>query len=228
MQVSSRPRSDPSAILRLVPRQPTPPERPVVDDRTLLAGVQSGDPALASAFCDRVWPQVERTVRRLLGQDDPDRDDLEQLALIELVGTIDRYRGDCSLDTWSQAVASHVVFKHIRRRRIERLIFTDLLLDDGPYPAPTSHGEHPSVTRQLLARVAALLDGMNHERAWAFVLHDVLGYDLREVAQMTKASVSATQSRLVRGRRELHALIAATPELASMIRGVDAGGEVEG
>jgi RNA polymerase sigma factor (sigma-70 family) len=226
--VSSRQRSDPSAVLRLVPRQPrqaAPPDRPMVDDRTLLAGVRSGDPAVASAFCDRVWPQVERTVRRLLGQGDPDRDDLEQLALIELVGTIDRYRGDCSLDTWSQTVASHVVFKHIRRRRIERQIFTDLLVDDGPYPAPASHDEQRSVTRELLGRVAALLDGMNHERAWAFILHDVLGYDLREVAQMTKASVSATQSRLVRGRRELHALIATTPDLAGMFRGVEDGGD---
>ncbi|MEA2696414.1 MAG: hypothetical protein QOI66_685 [Myxococcales bacterium] len=198
------------------------------DDRTLLAAVRTGDPAVASAFCERVWPQVERTVRRLLGHGDPDRDDLEQLALIELVGTINRYRGDCSLDTWSQTVASHVVFKHIRRRRIERQIFTDLLIEDGPYAAPAAHGELRSVTRDLLARVAALLDGMNHQRAWAFVLHDVLGYDLREVAQMTKASVSATQSRLVRGRRELHALVAATPELASMIRGVADGAEGEG
>jgi RNA polymerase sigma-70 factor, ECF subfamily len=218
--VTARSRLDPSAVLRLVPRPAAgsaPPSRPVLGDDALVAAVQAGDRTVASALCDRVWPQVERTVRRLLGRADPDRDDLGQLSLIELVNTIGRYRGDCSLDTWAQTVTSHVVFKHIRRRRIERQIFTDLLVDDVLHATPLVHTERRSLSRDLLAHIAALLDAMDHQRAWAFVLHDVLGYDLREVAQMTGASVAATQSRLVRGRREPHARIADDPALADLL-----------
>jgi RNA polymerase sigma-70 factor (ECF subfamily) len=205
--------------LRLVPRQgdPAPTSRPVLGDEALVAAVLAGDTTVASALCDRVWPQVERTVRRLLRWADPDFDDLGQLSLIELVNTIGRYRGDCSLDTWAQTVTSHVVFKHIRRRRIERQIFTDLLVDDGLHAMPLVHAERRSLSRDLLTHIAALLDTMDHQRAWAFVLHDVLGYDLREIAQMTSVSVAATQSRLVRGRRELHARIADDPALADLL-----------
>jgi RNA polymerase sigma-70 factor (ECF subfamily) len=191
--------------------------RPALDDSVLLASVRAGDPMVSSALCDRLWPQVDRTIRRLVGRRDADHDDLSQLALIELVSTIGRYRGDCSLDTWAQAVTANVVFKHLRRRRIENRIFADLLVDDdvAPVAAPT-HVERRSASRELLQRIGKHLDGMNERRAWVFMLHDVLGYDLREVAQMTKASVAATQSLLSRGRRELHDRIARDPALAEV------------
>src|SRR5438874_8182655 len=112
----------PGAIsaLRLIPRedQPAPPPSSI-DDDALVAAVRRGDRTIAAVFCQRIGPQVDRTLGRLLGRGDPDRDDVGQLALIELVKSIGRYRGDCSLDTWVQTVTSHMVFKHIRRRRLE-------------------------------------------------------------------------------------------------------------
>jgi RNA polymerase sigma-70 factor (ECF subfamily) len=213
-----------SGALRLVPGAAAgvrPPARPALDDRALVAAVQEGQAQVASALCDRVWPQVDRTVRRLLGWRDSDRDDVAQLSLIEIVNTIGRYRGDCSLDTWAQAVTANVVFKHIRRRRTERRIFSDLLVDDET--AAPVQAEWRSATRELLGRIASHLGEMNVGRAWAFVLHDIFGHDLREVAQMMKASVAATQSRLVRGRRELHKRIAGDPALVDLMQGTGEG-----
>ena len=210
--------------LRLVPREgpgPAPELRVVAaDDRALVAAVKTGDVAVASAFCARVWPSVDRTIRRLLGSHDADRDDVAQLALIELVNTIGRYRGDCSLDAWAQTITSHVIFKHIRRRRLERRIFTDLLSEDAVTVAAPVRDEWRSSTRELLARVAAHLGDMAGERAWAFVMHDILGYDLREIAEMTESSVAAAQSRLVRGRRELHERVAGDPSLVDLLEGM--------
>lgn len=219
---SGRARGD----LRLVPRDaatPPPEPRPARDDAALVASVRAGDVGVASVLCDRVWPQVDRTIRRLLGHRDADRDDVAQLALIELVDTIGRYRGDCSLDSWAQTITSRVIFKHIRRRQIERRIFSDLLVEDVLERGGPLHAERQPAMRQLLGRVAAHLDLMNAARAWAYVMHDLIGYDLREVARMTEASVSATQSRLVRGRRELHERISADPELVELLTELERG-----
>lgn len=205
--------------MRLVPREGQAAASfgaPKLDDQALVAAARSGDPGVAALFCDRLWPQVDRSIRRLVGAHDVDRDDLAQLAMIEIVNTIARYRGDCSLDSWAQTITGHVVYKHLRRRRLERRLFCDLLADDGLNGSPV-HEERRSASREALARVAQLLDGMNERRAWAYVLHDLLGYDLREVAQITGATPAATQSRLVRGRREVHERIENDPELAQAL-----------
>jgi len=207
------------SVLRLVPRG-APAPRPTISDETLVAAMKAGDDSVASALCARVWPAVSRTIARLLGSRDADRDDVGQLALIELVTTIGRYRGDCSLDAWAQTIAAHVVFKHIRRRRLERRIFTDLLAEDAAAVASPVRDESRSSMRELLGRVAAHLGEMRPERAWAFVMHDLFGYDLREIAEMTESSVAAAQSRLVRGRRELHERVGDDPALVDLLSGM--------
>jgi RNA polymerase sigma-70 factor (ECF subfamily) len=188
---------------------------PVMDDETLLAEVRAGNPAVADAFCLRVLPTVDRTVRRLVGRDDNEREDLIQIATVELVKAIGRFRGESSLDTWVTSVTAHVVFKNIRRRPLDRHLSLDLLQDDFLRSTrPTGEGE--LAVREVLSRVLKHLDAIGAKLSWTFVLHDVLGHALVEVAQIMGVSEAAAQSRLVRGRRRLHKRIADDPELANL------------
>lgn len=208
--------------LRVVPspEEGTPQPRlpsPTLDDSQLLSCIRAGDPDAAAALHDRLRPVVERAIRRILGPGDRDQEDLAQQAMIEVVYTIDRFRGDCPLDAWASTVAAHVVFNHIRRRTTERRIFeAGPFDDDDAGPASTHSLSRAATARSTLKRVMTHLDGIDEAKAWTYMLHDVCGYDLREVAQITETSVAAAQSRLVRGRRELHERLAADPELASM------------
>ena len=193
-----------------------PRTAPVMDDAMLLAGVRAGDAQVADAFCRRIWPQVDRTIRRLLGRDDTDREDLSQLAVIELVRTIGGYRGECSLDTWTSAVTAHLVYKHIRRRPLERHVSLDAIHEETVASGRLG-SEGTVAVRQVLGRILHYLDGMGEKLAWAFVLHDVLGYGLRDAAKILGVSEAAAQSRLVRGRTRLHRHIADDPELADLL-----------
>jgi RNA polymerase sigma-70 factor (ECF subfamily) len=199
-----------------VPTVPVAPS-PSFDDSELLAAVRAGDVSAATALHDRVRPQIDRTIIRLLTLDDVDHDDIAQQAMIELVTTIGRYRGDCALDSWTSTITARVVYKHIRRRKIERRIFGTFDPESVALMRSESRTGREAMARTVIPRVLAHLGAIDESRAWTFVLHDVCGYDLREIAQITSVSVTAAQTRLVRGRREVHERIASDPELANLL-----------
>jgi RNA polymerase sigma factor (sigma-70 family) len=192
-----------------------------LDDVQLLSALRSSDAATAEALYERSRGVVERTLRRLLGRGDPDHQDLFQQTMVEIVRTVDRYRGECPLDAWIATLAAHVVYKHIRHRRVERKFMTDAPAPDAP--SSERLGQQVAL-RSTIDRVRQHLTFINPDRAWAFLLHDVLGHDLREVAQIMGISKAAAQSRLVRGRKELHERVAGDPELAGGLERMDGEG----
>ncbi len=221
----SHPARGERAQLRLLrssatPEKPPPP--PALDDSELLAELRRGGADAATSLYRRARPAVVRTVGRLLGHGDRDAEDLAQQAMIAVVYSIERFRGDCALDSWISSVTANVVYKHIRRRKTERRIFsTDQpesppgRREDGP---PSGHDPGvEAVAKQLLRRVRHHLDGIDEAKTWTYLLHDVCGYDLRDVAAITEVSVAAAQTHLVRGRRELHERLATDPELANAL-----------
>jgi RNA polymerase sigma factor (sigma-70 family) len=173
-------------VYAIVTRRTEGKRRPIdanasLDDTELLTALRAGDPEAASALHDRTRRVVGRTVRRLLGPGDFDNEDLCQLAFIELVNTVERFRGDCPLDAWVSVVSARVVYKHLRRRKLERKIFDRTSLQEMPDVAPAPR--HGSVLRDLLCRVSDHLKHVDEKHALTFLLHDAYGYDLTEVAQ---------------------------------------------
>jgi RNA polymerase sigma-70 factor (ECF subfamily) len=210
----------PAPYMALVPRPPEPDaQAAAARDAALVTALRAGEATVAAAFHDRVRPTIDRTLVRLLGRRDVDHDDLAQRALIELYTTIGSYRGECALDSWTGTLTARVVWKHLRRRKLERQMFEGMAPEDSMRLVAPTELASQAMMRGLVSRIAGLLEKIEPDRAWAFLLHDVCGYDLREVATITSTSVAAAQSRLSRGRRELHALVAADPELRDLLEG---------
>jgi RNA polymerase sigma-70 factor (ECF subfamily) len=188
-----------------------------LDDAELLASVRAGDEDAADALYERLRPRVESTARRLLGARDPELEDCVQNAFVEIVRSIEKYRGECSLEHWAAQICAHVVYNQIRKRRAHRRVF------ESPAEPPEEKREPVQSARRLLARdlvarVREKLSSMETDKTYAFLLHDVLGFDLKEIAQITGVSVAAAQQRLVRGRRAVHAELANDAELAAVAR----------
>ncbi len=181
----------------------------------MIAGLERREPTASLAFYERARPILDRTLSRLLGARDPDYEDVAQAALYELVDSIGRFRGECPLDAWLSIVCARVAYRQIRRRRLERRFFAPTAPDEslhGSYAPPT-----PFASRQAVERIRAHLGHMDQKRTWTFLLHDVYGYGLEEVSQIMDTTVSAAQSRLVRGRREIHDRIRVDPGLCRFL-----------
>jgi len=187
-----------------------------VSDAELLESVRAGNAKSAAAFHDRILPVLTRTVGRLLGHRDPDYDDVTQQALIELVLTVDRFLGQCPLDAWTSIVTARVVYRHLRRRKIERRLFVLQGLESVENTARSSSNH--AALRITIRSIEAHLAAIDPKKAWTFVLHDVHGYSLAEIAQITGGSLAAVQSRLVRARKELHNRIDETNDLGPLLQ----------
>jgi RNA polymerase sigma-70 factor (ECF subfamily) len=211
-------RSRPGPTLRVVVGEgkPTPPRPPSssLDDSEIVEACRRGDSSAASALHARVRGIVDATIARLLGRKDSRSEDLAQIAFIEIARSLARFRGDCSLDTWASRVTAHAIYKELRRRKTESRVFTA----PPEYEAASALDETAVVEhRSVLRRVRSHLAAMDPVKAWTLVLHDVAGYDLKEIAEITGASVAAAQSRLVRGRADLQSRIAADSDLAELL-----------
>jgi DNA-directed RNA polymerase specialized sigma24 family protein len=88
----------------------------------------------------------------------------------------------------------------LRSRRRRRAVFSE-----EEAPETSGRGPDPLLVRRLRA---ALLE-LSEEKAEALVMADVLGHDIAEIATLTGATVSATQSRVGRARAELRSLLEA-------------------
>lgn len=186
---------------------------PSDDEGALIAAVRRGDRRSADALVRRAGPRAKAAIRRLLRHASHDDADLLQLVLIELVTSIDAYRGDCSLNTWVDRIAAHVVYKRLRRRSLEARLFEGLGDDDAGVAGPAS-AERASMASSLVARVRDVLSHLDPEKVTTWVMVDVHGLSLEEVAHALEVTPVAAQSRVSRARREVRACLEGDPELA--------------
>lgn len=200
------------------------PETPhaQLDDVEILSALRACDTSVASQLYARVRPQVDRTIVRLLGRRDSEHDDLVQLSMIALIGSLASFRGECSLDTWTSRVTARTVFNELRKRRSRNRLFDASCSGDVDTEGPASQSRQLSM-RSALLQIRKHLDAIDPTKAWTVLLHDAWGYDLREIADITGASIAAAQSRLVRGRAELQSRLERDGELAGILESTEEG-----
>jgi RNA polymerase sigma-70 factor, ECF subfamily len=153
---------------------------------------------------------VRGVLRRLVGTEDPEFEDLVQSSIENVLVTFERgkFRGECPKGGWAAVIARNVAIDAIRARRRERQLFArdaaDLVAAESVRGADAKMGpEHLTGVQERLQRVKSAMLGLGAQKANVVFLHDVLGHELTDVAGILKITVAAAQSRLVRGRREI-------------------------
>jgi RNA polymerase sigma-70 factor (ECF subfamily) len=175
----------------------TPEIRPPanrISEQEIIDGAKRGDPAcfelLYNQHKRRVYAFCLRMTRNTV-----EAEDLTQDVFLQLFRNLATFRGDATLATWLYRVA---VNQALMRRRRKSLPITP-----KPLEWLTIEGinnEHGNLARIALERsVARLAPGY---RA-VFLLHDVEGYEHREIAKMMGYSVGNSKSQLHKARQKL-------------------------
>ena len=153
---------------------------------------------------EQLYRVVYAVVRRRLAGDSSGLEDLVQEVLERALRGLEqsRFRGRAKITTWVSAIANNVATDSIRARERHGVPRSDSHPDLAE-AACQRDLERQMEARSTLAELERLLADLEPLTAEIILLHDIMGYDLGEIARLKQLSVAATQSRLVRGRKRL-------------------------
>jgi len=183
----------------------TASEQTLRAERELVARVLAGDRAAAVLLHRALLPVVTRSLRRVLGRYEAEQEDLLQQSFEQIVRTLrhHRFSHSCPLSAWAATLAARVALTELRRRCLRRRHLDTVTAPPEQGPNDARDWERAQGLEERRAEVRRALAAMDPDRAWVVVLHDLEGHRVVDVARMLGISVTAAQSRLLRGRQEL-------------------------
>lgn len=157
--------------------------------------------------------RVHGILFRILGSNS-ELEDLVQDSFLEVYRSLHRFRGDSTLATWIARITTRVAFAHIRRRPRTSIPLEAI----GEVATGEASAENRVLAREAARRLYEVLDRIETKQRVAYALHVIDGRSMREVAEMTDATVVATKSRVWRARREVNRRARRDSMLAAYLR----------
>jgi len=168
-----------------------------------------GDPAafecLYRSHCKRAYAVCLRMVG-----DTTEAEDLTQEAFLLLFRKIHTFRGESAFSTWLHRLVVNTVLMHLRKRSLPVVSMeTDPAPDGEATPSSVEIAASDlllegSIDRINLGRCVAQLPAGSRA---IFVLHDIQGYQHREIAEMLGRSEGVSKSQLHKARKRLRELL---------------------
>lgn len=186
-------------VLTLVMTNGAAPATITDDEAGLVARARAGEMAAFEALYRRTCPLVFALCLRMAASR-TQAEDLTQEAFVRAWRKLGSFRGEASFATWLTRLTVNIVLNARRsdRRGADRETATDDL-DTVAAPVAAEAG-----SRIDLERAIALLPA--GARA-VFVLHDVHGFEHREIARMTGTAVGTSKAHLHRARQLLREVL---------------------
>jgi RNA polymerase sigma-70 factor, ECF subfamily len=172
----------------------------------LVAGCCRGESQAQGALYRAYRSQILGHLYRLLGGPH-DLEDALQDTFVEAFRSIGKFRGDAKLSTWLHGIAVHVALRRLRRRSRQP---RDAAMDEGARAADALQARTVEARRQV-ARVFAILEHLPPKKRVVFVLHEIEGLPLTEIARMVGAPQITVRTRLHYARREFFQRVAQDP-----------------
>ncbi|MBI4480711.1 MAG: sigma-70 family RNA polymerase sigma factor [Acidobacteria bacterium] len=180
-----------------------------------IADAKQGDAAAFEALYNVHKRRVYSLCLRMIG-DPAEAEDLTQEAFLQMFRKIGTFRGEAAFSTWLHRLTVNLVLMKLRKKAL-----WTTSLDD---PGPDSEDSRPMEIGSPDSTLAGSVDRLTLEKAIEalppgyriiFQLHDVEGYEHREIAGMIGCSVGNSKSQLHKARMKLRDMLQLKPAAAS-------------
>lgn len=140
-------------------------------------------------------------------------EELTQDVFLRLFRKIGTFRGEASLGSWLYRVALNVGLMHARHERLMQFVS---LNEDGEFEANNANqqlGRDDAVLVGSVNRITLLAAIQRLAPGYRMVLwlHDVLGYQHAEIAEITGSTIGSTKSQLHKARLKIRAELLMRP-----------------
>lgn len=173
-------------------------------DLELAARCRAGD---ADAFEELYRLHVRRLYSlavRMIGSADEAEDVLQEVFL-QAHRKLAGFRGESTLGTWLYRLTMNHCLDHLRGRQAKMSRATGSLdEEDAAEPVASAPAVPSAISRMDLERAIGLLPPGSKA---AFLLHDVEGFEHREIADMLGISEGTSKSQLHKARMKLRMLL---------------------
>ena len=170
-------------------------------DVDLVERCRAGDVDAFAALYREQAPRLFALTRRMGGSPE-EGEDLLQEVFLQAFRKLDSFKGDASIGTWLYRLALNHCLDFVRGRRAKMDKITDTL-DAETSHEPVARRDTPIARIDLDRAIERLPDGCRE----AFVLHDVEGFDHKEVGRMLGIAEGTSKSQVFKARMKLRALL---------------------
>jgi RNA polymerase sigma-70 factor (ECF subfamily) len=170
----------------------------------LVPRIVQGDALAVNTLLRGVAPVMLRTIRRLLGPQNSDAEDVLQEAMMRLLKALASFRGESTVAHFAVRIAmrtaADTVRGYSRRRRLR-----DAAELVSSIEATSTSFEGAVAAKQEVALL--LHERLSSVQLETLVLKNVLGHSLEEVAEMMEVPVNTVRGRLQTAKRSVRDVI---------------------
>jgi len=180
-------------------------------DWALVEALRRRESTAAERLLETYGDRVYRLALRITGNTQ-DAEEVVQDAFWSVLRHIDTFRGESLLGSWIYRITANAAYQKLRRaaHRRDEIPLDQVLpiLDDGPHPGDPSGDwsaqiDDPAIQRELRDVLASAIDELPANHRAVFVLHDVEGLSMAEVADALGMSLATAKTTAHRARLRL-------------------------
>lgn len=185
-----------------------------VSDEDLVARAVDGDYQAFEGLVDRYQDKAYRLAWSLV-KNDSEAQDVVQEAFLNVYRKLDTFSGDAQFGSWIYRVVVNAALMRIRSqaRRAEigmEDVGPSVTMEEGAFAGPAAwqvQGDEAFEIGELREQILTAVDELAPKYQAAFILREVEGLSIVEIADVLDLSEGAVKSRLHRARLHLQAAL---------------------